>query len=558
MSNQTDNLARERAELAEINKQSFGKRLGYYTKKSGPGWLQSAITLGGGSLGSAMFLGVLGGFAFMWVQPLGMLLGVVMLSAIAYVTLSTGERPFGSINRHVSPVLGWGWLIATIFANIVWTMPQFSLANDAIQEILATGSKGSTTTWVVNGILLALAFFVIWFYNTGNKGIQIFEMVLKGVVGLVVICFFGVAIALLVKGALPWGKIFAGFIPSLSGMDQAGGAYTEIIAQSQNGDFWNDRIGKDKQNTMLAAFATAVGINMTFLLPYSMLRKGWGREHRGLSRFDLGTGLLIPFILATGCLVLAAATQLHGKLSEGKLPANISGSYQKNLEACLKSSIGAEAFNALEGDAKMARLQAMPDVDKKLAAMSVKPNAKKMSTALAPLVGENVAKYIFGLGVLAMAISTIIILMLINGFAFQEMLGKPNSNTVFRIGCFVSGVLGFLYPVFWSNPDAKIWFVVPASTFGLALLPIAYFTFTLMMNSKSLLKEDMPTGFRRIVWNTLLIFATLVATYGAIIALKNKTGGFIGPIKQGQVGFAVLALLVIGGLATYRGFKKSA
>ncbi len=60
---------------------------------SGPGWLQAAITLGGGSLAGAMYLGSFTGYNMMWLQPLAMILGVIMLSAIAYVTLTTGERP---------------------------------------------------------------------------------------------------------------------------------------------------------------------------------------------------------------------------------------------------------------------------------------------------------------------------------------------------------------------------------------------------------------------------------------------------------------------------------
>ena len=36
-----------------------------YIKLSGPGWLQSGITLGGVSFSSSLYLGVLVGFAFM-------------------------------------------------------------------------------------------------------------------------------------------------------------------------------------------------------------------------------------------------------------------------------------------------------------------------------------------------------------------------------------------------------------------------------------------------------------------------------------------------------------
>ena len=95
----------------------LGRTLATYTRLSGPGWLQSAITLGGGSLAGSLYLGVIGGYEFLWLQPLMMILGIVMLSAIAYVTLSTGKRPFQAMNEHVSPVLGWGWLLAAMMAK---------------------------------------------------------------------------------------------------------------------------------------------------------------------------------------------------------------------------------------------------------------------------------------------------------------------------------------------------------------------------------------------------------------------------------------------------------
>ena len=65
-----------------------------YARLSGPGWLQGAITLGGGSLAGSLYLGVIGGYEMMWLQPLMMILGIVMLSAIGYVALSIEERPF--------------------------------------------------------------------------------------------------------------------------------------------------------------------------------------------------------------------------------------------------------------------------------------------------------------------------------------------------------------------------------------------------------------------------------------------------------------------------------
>ncbi len=111
--------------LTDAQAAGSGATLGAFVRLSGPGWLQSAITLGGGSLAGALFLGVLGGSKLLWLQLMAISMGVVMLSAISYVTLSTGERPFRAINRHINPVLGWGWLIATCMANMIWCMPQF-------------------------------------------------------------------------------------------------------------------------------------------------------------------------------------------------------------------------------------------------------------------------------------------------------------------------------------------------------------------------------------------------------------------------------------------------
>ena len=38
-----------------------------------------------------------------------------------------------------------------------------------------------------------------------------------------------------------------------------------------------------------------------------MLNKGWGKKHRGLAIFDLSTGMVIPYVLATSCVAIAAA-----------------------------------------------------------------------------------------------------------------------------------------------------------------------------------------------------------------------------------------------------------
>ena len=136
MSQAETSVERDRQSLIDAQQQGGAASFQTFVRLSGPGWLQSAITLGSGSLAGALFLGVLGGTSLLWLQLVAIVMGVIMLSAISYVTLSTGERPFRAINKHINPVLGWGWLIATCMANMIWCMPQFSVSFAALQKNL--------------------------------------------------------------------------------------------------------------------------------------------------------------------------------------------------------------------------------------------------------------------------------------------------------------------------------------------------------------------------------------------------------------------------------------
>jgi Mn2+/Fe2+ NRAMP family transporter len=584
MENDEQKIAEESAELAALEGQPARAKFKVYAKKCGPGWLQSAITLGGGSLASALFLGVIGGMHFMWLQPLAMIMGVIMLSAIAYVTLSTGERPFRAVNEHISPVLGWAWLIATMMANMVWVLPQFNLAWGAVDKNLIPGLPDGAL-WGVSAVVLALAVVVIWFYDSGGKGIRLFELLLKVMVGLVVVSFFGVVVALSLSDSFSWGKVFSGMIPMISKVfSPTPGVEAAIAGTGDYTGFWTDLVVGRQRSVMIAAFATAVGINMTFLLPYSMLSKGWGKHHRGLAIFDLSTGLFIPFIIATGCLVIAAASQFYGQYDETILtsdtpPSAYVADLEKRLAAETKGDPGAfEAYeeqlalriNAAkeapgfveqsedEQDAaimriRAERLQQLPEADRVVAAMIIKRDQWALAKSLEPFIGKKLSQYVFGFGVLAMAISTIIILMLINGFVLCELFNKPGNPKVHRIGCLIVGAIGFFGPALWGKAGA--WLAIPTSLIGGALLPIAYITFLLMMNSKSLLGDAMPTGGRRLRWNLLMGLAAGIATVATAINIWSNRTLVPGLGVEVRVVGVVLAALIVIGVLLFRGSK---
>jgi Mn2+/Fe2+ NRAMP family transporter len=629
MNDQLGKIEADRQAIVDARKKGKLALAGTYTRLSGPGWLQSALTLGGGSLGGSLYLGVLGGFSLLWLQPFAMIMGVIMLSAIGYVAMSTREAPFRAINRHINPVLGWAWALASLTANMVWALPQYSLASGVLQQNLLPdllGPQGPLGDFggkaAIAGAILVVTLAVTWTYDSGGWGIKLYEMMLKLVVAMIVLCFMGVVIVITVRGDLDWSNVWAGFIPDFTRLWEPAASYDWLLAAvpEASRSYWRELIVNEQQNVIITASAVAVGINMTFLLPYSMIRRGWDKDFRGLAIFDLSTGMFIPFMLATSCVVIASANQFHPrpdeqallavgedrdlpmlpaaelqKLREQKLAANAPDaadtaegqlpeltprerlvaetivavdykltasrmralspelvtdrlaafSYKevvavrKELEK-LEEATGEPTTAAEEGGeaAASALLEEDDRADVLMAVHLLRKDAFDLSKSLAPLTGRVVADVVFGIGVVGMTLSSITLLMLISGFVICEMLGLPPRGWPNRLGA-LAATTGVLGPFLWANVP-RFWIVVPTSVFGMMLLPIAYWTFFFMMNSPSLLGEEMPRGAKRVRWNVAMGIACTMATIASLYSVWLKSGyyGFI----------AVGALLALAGI----------
>ena len=540
-------IENEKQYLSQAEASGLLSRLGAYTKLSGPGWLQSAITLGGGSLASSLFLGVLAGYSLLWLQPMAIVLGIIMLSAISHVTLSTGQSPFSSINNEINPVLGWGWAIATIMANIVWCLPQFSLGTAAVTQNLFPALNNTGGKVLVCAAILGTAFLVVRAYDKGSSGVKLFDWILKIMVGIVVISFFGVVVKLSLNGDADWGKIIGGFVPNFSLLTQPADVYIPFLEQTgEFRNFWETKIIGLQQDVMISAAATAVGINMTFFMPFVLLRRKWGREHRGLAKFDLWTALLIPYVIATSCVVIAAGTRFNGKPdsaynNDGTLHANLEKGYLDLATARAHLEWEKEKFQSLAPIQQDAVIESLPLADQQLAAMLVKRDAFNLADSLESLFESKAfSHYIFGIGVLGMALSTIIILMTINGHAICEILGKPHSGSTFLGGALLAG-LGVLGPFFWQ--DAAFWLAVPTSILGFTLIPVAYLSFFLLMNNARVLGRERPQGATRIIWNGFMLLSLFVMGTAAMYVAWNKSWGAIPFGKVALITFGILMLI---------------
>lgn len=165
-----------------------------------------------------------------------------------------------------------------------------------------------------------------------------------------------------------------------------------------------------------------------------------------------------------------------------------------------------------------------------------------LAQSLEPFLGKH-AQTIFGIGVLAMAISILLVHMMMNGYAISEAFNKVGNAKIFIIGASMPAIPGSFSPYLWSG-DAKAAMAISAGVIATTLLPIAYLAFLLLMNSKSALGDNLPKN--RILINILMAISAGVATFASVWALCNKgTPGLVG-----IVGLVILAIIGLRGFAS--------
>jgi hypothetical protein len=212
---------------------------------------------------------------------------------------------------------------------------------------------------------------------------------------------------------------------------------------------------KEGITLILGQLGAAVGVNMTFLFPYTLLARGWGREHLRLKNFDLGVSMFLPFVLATSFVTIACANTLY-----------VRGIHVRGA---------VDAAHALE-----------------------------------PLIGLTLGRIVFSLGVLSMCFTTMVLEMLICGLVLSEMLGFELHGRAYKMSTMLAniGALG----AFAALP---FWVPVAASSLNLVMIPAAYLGFFLLHNMKSYLGENVVGGPKAALWNALLILAIVVVAAGA-------------------------------------------
>jgi Mn2+/Fe2+ NRAMP family transporter len=424
---QAVNVANSSRVEVEFNSPCSRSRKVEGSRTSGPGWLLSAYTLGSGTAIGSLWAGATYGYDLLWVQPLAMLFGVIVLAGAAYFTLQSNVTPYECFKRELHPYMALAWALSSLFASVIWHFPQYGLAFAALQELFGFQETTISQMAVGCGILTA-SIVVTWTYSRAG-GVKIYEAIMKALVWMVIVCL-GIVIT---ATKVPWGEVVKGLV--------------------------SFRRPEGSTTVIFGLLGAAVGINMTFLYPYSVRSKGWGRGDTKYAVQDLLLGMFLPFVIATSMMVIASAVTLHAHgiaLNKGRIT--------------------------------------------------------EMAAVFTPVFGNRLGSLLFNLGILAMPLSTITLHMLTCGFIISEITGKPLHSLTWKLGTLIPaiGMAGVAIPL-------KGWLPVAASALCLIFIPFAYAGFTFLFAKESRKPEAPPVPAKPLF---IGLMASITGFMGYLALLK--------------------------------------
>ena len=326
------------------------------------------------------------------------------------------------------------------------TLTHYVLVSGVHFKAEAETTQREAYLFVLAVLVWAVCAYTVWHYSRGGRAVRLFENGIKILSTVVIVSFAWVVLQAGLNGQINWAAMLWGLVPH-SLPDDAFGV-----------------------TTLMAALGTAVGINMTFVYGYTLLNRGWGRDERTLSRYDIVLGLVVPYLLVTMLISLAAAGSLHD--AQGTLQARLSPQQ-------------AGAMFAAAG------------------------------------LGDFAGRLVFPLGVLGMAVGSLVMHMLTCGAAAREMFGFADDSLAYRLSCLLPtpAVLGVFL---WTSMGPYV--ILPTSAICGFLLPIAYIGWLVLNNRPGYLGDAMPTGSRRAAYNG----AMLVCIVTVLASVTYSTGVGLG------------------------------
>ena len=550
--------AKEANLLEQANASGGVRKFLTFTKISGPGiWLTLAALSAGslvGSLGLGQRLGVEG----LWVQAWAMLLGMFSLWAISHIALHTQQSLFSLLKNEWNPSLGWWLAGSAMITNFAWCMPQFRFGAEITGSVLISFLDNKAGKVAVAFCMLALSIFLSFWYERSGFQSKLFQWVLRSILwGLAACLIVSISLTLPTSGILS-KDIFNGLLPSINHLTEVSGSYDSLLREA--GDFrpfWEEKLLAKQKELTLVTFSSTLGINLLFALPLLLLGRGWRRKHNSFAKFNLFSGLFIPFVLCSSSLTILSAIAHQGLVknnahnadnSDPFLVHETSGPTHELLAERIRSEIGHQAFDSLPPFQQEEKIESLLFHEKALARAVLHTDTKQWIRILSDN-DNSFLPHLLGLSVLLISFSTILVLMVLNGHLVCEVLGKPHKGAPFQSGSLLLA-LSSVGPFILSDQDS--WVADPSYFLSLAILPYALFSFLAMLNSKDLLGRQSPKGLQGVMINFGLCAACLCLGVSSFYLVWNH---FWGNIPIGQILMIVLGIALLIGYFSLKNRK---
>ena len=511
-------------------------------------WLALAA-LSAGSLIGSLGLGQRLGTEGLWVQAWAMLLGMFSLWAVSHITLNSQQSLFVLLKNEWNPSLGWWLAGAAMLTNFAWCIPQFKFGAEITGSLLFPVLDSKVGKIGVAVIMLGLSIFLSFWYEKSGLRSKLFQWTLRLILWTLFACLFISLLIALPRSEISITNILSGFIPSPTHFNEVSSPYHTLLEKA--GDFrsfWEDQLVTKQRELTLITFSSTLGINLLFGLPLLLLGRSWQREHNEFAKFNLFSGMFIPFLLCSSCLTLLSAVA-HQRLIDEPIESieknslfveKESSSQVRDLLALrVSNEIGELEYNTLAPFQQEEKINALSVADQRLAKLVISSNIKEWILSFS-YGGNESLKYFLGVSVILISISTIVVLMVLNGHLVCEVLGKPHKGAPFQSGSLLLA-LASVGPFVLSNQDT--WVADPTYFISLAILPFALLSFLVMLNSRDILGRECPKGLTGLLLNTgAALSFTVLGASSTYLAWNHKWAGF--PVGQALVIFIGVVLLI--------------
>lgn len=511
-------------------------------------WLALAA-LSAGSLIGSLGLGQRLGTEGLWVQAWAMLLGMFSLWAVSHITLNSQQSLFVLLKNEWNPSLGWWLAGAAMLTNFAWCIPQFKFGAEITGSLLFPILDSKAGKIGVAVIMLGLSIFLSFWYEKSGLRSKLFQWTLRLILWTLFACLFISLLIALPRSEISITNILSGFIPSPTHFNEVSSPYHALLEKA--GDFrsfWEDQLVTKQRELTLITFSSTLGINLLFGLPLLLLGRSWQREHNEFAKFNLFSGMFIPFLLCSSCLTLLSAVA-HQRLIDEPIESieknslfvekESSSQVHDLLALRVSNEIGELEYNTLAPFQQEEKINALSVADQRLAKLVISSNIKEWILSFS-YGGNESLKYFLGVSVILISISTIVVLMVLNGHLVCEVLGKPHKGAPFQSGSLLLA-LASVGPFVLSNQDT--WVADPTYFISLAILPFALLSFLVMLNSRDILGRECPKGLTGLLLNTgAALSFTVLGASSTYLAWNHKWAGF--PVGQALVIFIGVVLLI--------------